>query len=143
MKKSKVLFLYHWFWSLKTHGFDKGILLLNDLNGPKIVLGDDSETKSKGTCRIDIDHGSFNNIVYVQGISSNILLVYQMTHIRSPNKVVFSPNDVEITKILNGRVIAKGFLDHISKAYKFSHFIPFSNPYALLTHANEANNLWH
>ena len=66
-----------------------------------------------------------------------------MTHTGSLNKVVFTPNDVEIAKISNGRVIAKGFVYHSSKVYKFSHFMPFSNPYALLTYANEARKLWH
>ena len=66
-----------------------------------------------------------------------------MIHTRSPKKVVFYPNEVEIYDIVNGRVIAKGFLDHSYKVYKFSHFIPFSNPFYLLTHANEALKLWH
>ena len=51
-----------------------------------------------------------------------------MTHTGSPKKVVFTPNDVEIIEISNGRVIAKCFFDHSSKVYKFSHFMPFSNP---------------
>ena len=69
--------------------------------------------------------------------------MYQITHTGSPNKVIFSPNDVEITKILNGKVIEKGVVDHNLKVYKFSHFLPYSNPSALLTHANEASKLWH
>ena len=80
---------------------------------------------------------------YVLGLSSNLFSVYQMTHTRSPNKFIFSPNEVEISEISNGKVIAKGFVDHISKVYKFSHFLPYSNPYALLNHANEASKLWH
>ena len=66
-----------------------------------------------------------------------------MIHIGSPKKVVFTPNDVEIIVISNGRVRAKGFVDHSSKVYKFSHFMPFSNPYTLLTHANGYRKLWH
>ena len=66
-----------------------------------------------------------------------------MTHTGSPKKVIFSPDDVEITKILNGKVIAKGVVDHTSKVYMFSHFLPYSNPSALLIHANEASKLWH
>ena len=58
------------------------------------------ETKSQGKGRIDLDHGSFNNVLYVQIIVSNILSVYHMTHTGSPKKVVFSPNDVEITEIV-------------------------------------------
>ena len=66
-----------------------------------------------------------------------------MAHTWSPKKVVFSPNDVEISDIVNGIFIAKGFLDHSSKVYMFSHFMPFSNPSSLLIHANEANKIWH
>ena len=65
-----------------------------------------------------------------------------MTHTGSLKNVIFSPDDVEITAISNGKVIAKGVVDHTSKVYKFSYFLPYSNPYALLTHANEARKLW-
>ena len=83
--------------------------------GPPIVLGDDSLTNSLGKGRIDLDHGKFNNVLYVPGLAFNLLSVYQMTHIGSPKKVIFSPDDVEITDILNGKVIAKGIVDHTSK----------------------------
>ena len=72
-----------------------------------------------------------------------MLSVYQMTHTGSPTKFVFNPNDVEIYDIVNGRVIAKGFVDHSSRVCRFSHFMPFSNPSALLMHANEASKIWH
>ena len=82
-------------------------------------------------------------MLYVPGLSSNLLLVYQMTQTGSPKKVVFSLDEVEITKISTGRVIAKGVANHAQKVYMFSHFLPYSNPYALLIHANEAIKLWH
>ena len=66
-----------------------------------------------------------------------------MTHTGSPNKVLFTPNNVEITKMSNGRVIEKGYVGHSSKVYKFSHFMPYSNPSALLTHAYESTKIWH
>ena len=44
---------------------------------------------------------------------------------------------------MNGKVIEKGVVDHTLKVYKFSHFTPYSNPSALLIHANEASNIWH
>ena len=59
--------------------------------GPLIVLGDDSLTESLGKGRIDLDHGKFSNVLYVPGLASNLLSVYQMTHIGSPKKVIFSP----------------------------------------------------
>ena len=116
---------------------------MNISKGAKIVLGDDYVTNSLGKGRIDLDNGSFNNVLYVPGLASNILSVYQMTHTGSPKKVIFSPNDVEITDISNGKFIAKCFVDHTSKVYKFSHFLPYSNPSALLIHANEEIKLWH
>ena len=66
-----------------------------------------------------------------------------MTHTGSPKKVIFSPDDVEIIEILNGKFIAKGVVDHTSKIYMFSHFLPYSNPSTLLIHVNEASKLWH
>ena len=49
---------------------------LEMLKGPPIVLGDESLTNSLGKGRIDLDHGNFNNVLYVPGLSSNILSVY-------------------------------------------------------------------
>ena len=39
---------------------------LDALNGPKIVLGNDYETESKGKGRIYVDHVSFNNVCMSQ-----------------------------------------------------------------------------
>ena len=108
--------------------------------GPPIVLGDDSLIDILGKGRIDLDHGKFNNVLYVPGIASNLLSMYQMTHTGPPKKVIFSPDDVEITNILNGKVIEKGVVDHTSMVCMFSHFLPYSNPSSLLIHANEARN---
>ena len=58
--------------------------------GPPIVLGDDSLTNSLGKGRIDIDHGKFSNVLYVPGLASNLLSVYQMTHTGSLKVYMFS-----------------------------------------------------
>ena len=50
------------------------------LKSPPIVLGDESLTDSLGKGRIDLDQGKFNNVLFVPGLSSNILSVYHMTH---------------------------------------------------------------
>ena len=91
----------------------------------------------------DLDHGKFSNVLYVLGLASTLLLVYHMTHTGSPKKVIISPNDVYITEFSNGKVIAKGVVYQASKVYMFSHFFPYSDPYALLIHANEESKLWH
>ena len=66
-----------------------------------------------------------------------------MNHNQSPNKVIFSPTEIETSDISNGKVIAKGVVDHTLKVYKFSQFLPYSNHFALLIHANEASKIWH
>ena len=98
---------------------------LDMLKGPPIVFGDDSLTDNLGKGRIDLDHRKLNNVLYVPSLASNLLSMYHMTHTRSTNKVIFSPNEVEISNILNGKVIAKGVVDHTLKVYKFSHFLPY------------------
>ena len=51
-----------------------------------------------------------------------------MTHTGSPKRVIFGPDSVEITYISTRNIIAKGAANHASKAYEFSHFMPFSEP---------------
>ena len=51
-----------------------------------------------------------------------------MNHIGSTKRVIFGPDLVEITYISTGNIIAKGDSNHASKAYEFSHFLPFSEP---------------
>ena len=49
---------------------------LDDLNGPNILVGDNSKTEIKGKGSIYFDHGSFNNVLYVPGLATNLLSVY-------------------------------------------------------------------
>ena len=42
--------------------------------------------------------------------------------------MTFGPDSVEITDISTGNIIAKGAANHASKAYEFSHFMPFPEP---------------
>ena len=51
-----------------------------------------------------------------------------MTHSGSLKRVIFGLDSVEITYISTGNIIAKGFANHASKSYEFSHFVPFSKP---------------
>ena len=66
-----------------------------------------------------------------------------MTHIGVPKRVSFSLNDVEITELASGKLIAKVLANHNAKAYEFPHFVPDVNPTALITHGNEVSRMWH
>ena len=65
-----------------------------------------------------------------------------MTHIGFPKKFVFNPNDVEISEITIGNIIAIGKENHATKTYEFSNFLPYSKPSALLNHGNEVIRIW-
>ena len=67
-------------------------------------------------------------MIYVPSLATNMLFVYQMTHIGSPKRVIFCSDSVDITNISTGNIIAKGVENHASKVYEFSHFMPFSEP---------------
>ena len=62
-----------------------------------------------------------------------------MTHTRSPKRVTFDSDSVEITKNATGQLIAKGIANHSTKVYELSHFLPTSPPTALLSHANNTS----
>ena len=49
---------------------------LEMLKVPPIILGDNSLIDSMGKGRIDLDHGSFNDVLYVLGLAVNLLSVY-------------------------------------------------------------------
>ena len=94
-------------------------------------MGDEYEIHTKGVGRIDLDHGYFNDVLYVPNLISNILPVYQMTHIGESKRVTFTPNEVEIAEILYKKVVALGYADHQARMYKFSKFLPNSIGQAL------------
>ena len=76
-------------------------------------------------------------------LTANFVYVYQMTHTGSPKIVTFDLDSVEITKKITENITAKGFANHSSKAYEFSHFFNVSHPTTLLTHVNNTNKIWH
>ena len=106
-------------------------------------MGDDSQIISKGKGTVKLEHGIFFDVLYVPSFASNILSVYQMTHTEVPKRVTFILNDVEITYISFGKLVATEIANHHAKAYEFSKFVANAKPTALLTHHNEVSRLWH
>ena len=89
-------------------------------------MGNNSKFRTNGKGSIKLELGRFKDVLFVPSLASNLLSIYQMTHIGSPKRVIFGPDSVEITDISTGNIIAKGVANHASKAYEFSHFMPFS-----------------
>ena len=64
-----------------------------------------------------------------------------MTHTRSPKRVTFDYDSIEIIEKYTGKLIEKGISNHATKAYDFSHFFLVSLPTTLLNHANNTKKL--
>ena len=101
--------------------------------GSAVRMGDDFVLQTKGIGRIDLDHGFFSDVLYVQELAANLLLVYQMNHIGDPTRVIFIPDSVEIFEISIDQVVAVGYADHHERMCKFSNFLCTSN---------EVSKLW-
>ena len=69
-------------------------------------MGNNSKVKTKGKGFVKLEHGRFKDVLFVPSLASNLLSVYQMTHIGSPKRVIFGPDSVEITDISTGSIIA-------------------------------------
>ena len=74
-------------------------------------------------------------------MASNLLSVYQLTHIGVPKRLYFSPNDVEIMELASRKLVVEVLANHHAKSYEFSHFLADAKPIALLTHGNEVSRL--
>ena len=97
---------------------------LNLIGGPSIQMGYDTHIQSEGKGTIQSEHVMLKNVMYVTYLATNLLYVYNMTHIGSAKRVVFGPDIVDISYISTRNIIAKGATNHASKEYDFSHFFP-------------------
>ena len=75
-------------------------------NNIPIHMGNDSQIISKGKGTVKLEHGIFYDVLYVPFLASNLLSVYQMTHIGFPKRVTFIPNDVDISEIAFGTLFS-------------------------------------
>jgi hypothetical protein len=106
-------------------------------------MGDDTLVKVSGQGRVDLDNECFRDVLYVPKLSINLLSIYRITHSVKGKQVEFTPDLVVISEMLDGSKVVVGEVDHHSRLYTFSHFVPKSDFVMLLTHVNEESRLWH
>jgi hypothetical protein len=96
---------------------------LDACKGPPIVMGDNSlfEVIDKG--RIQLTNRSFENVLHVPKLSFNLLSMYQMKNYGTRNKVIFTPNAMDIYDMKTNSRIATSEVNHQSRLYTFSEFI--------------------
>jgi hypothetical protein len=109
---------------------------LSPSSRPPIFMGDDTPVVVVGEGRVELHNGSFENVLHVPNLSTNLLLVYQIT--QKGKKVEFTSNSISIIDMHDNSIIAIGEVDHNSKLYKF---IKFSNDDSSILLKHKESNL--
>ena len=110
---------------------------------PSIFMGDGTPIEVCGRGYVDVGNDTFHDVLYVPSLSTNLLSVYQITHIGLSKQVEFTPDLVEIHELHSDSAVAIGRADHQSQLYLFSHFFPNPPLTFFLTHSNDMSKLWH
>jgi hypothetical protein len=108
--------------------------------GHPILMGDNSPVEVTKKGRIELTNGSFENVLHVPKISVNLLSVYQIMNLGTRNKVVCTPNAVDIYDMQTNSKVSTDEVNHQSRLYTFSEFI--EPDYDLqLTHNDESSRI--
>jgi hypothetical protein len=108
---------------------------------PPILMGNNSPFEVIDKGGIELTNEIFENVLHVPKISINLLSVYQLTNSSTENKLIFTPNAVEIYEMQPNSMFFTGEVNHQLRLYTFSDFIePYST--LLLTHADERSRVW-
>ena len=79
-------------------------------------MGDNTKMEVEGKGNMEMENGEFQDVLYVPNLSSNLLSIYQITHLGDGHRVEFLPN----------LVVILGKVNHDKRFYSFSHFVPKS-----------------
>ena len=74
-------------------------------------MGDDTKMEVEGKGNVDGENGEFNDVLYVPNLSSNILSIYQITHLGDGHKVDFLPDLVKVHSLKDDSLVAVGKLN--------------------------------
>ena len=106
-------------------------------------MGDDTKMEVEGKGNVEMENGEFQKNFYVPNVSSNLLLIYEITHLRDGHRVEFLPDSVQVHSLKDDSLVVVGKVNHEKRLYSFSHFVPNSPSQALLSQSNSNIKLWH
>ena len=72
---------------------------LNKSQVPHIFVGDDTKMEVEGKGNIEMENGEFRDILCIPNLSSNLLLVYQITHLEDGHNIEFLPDSVQVQSL--------------------------------------------
>ena len=108
-----------------------------------ITLDDDTPTTVSRRGSVEVEGGTFINVLSVPSLSTNLLSVYQITHLGEGMRVQFSPYSIEIRMLHIDTTIIVGRAYCQFRLYTFLNFVPNISLAALLTHSDGVSKLWH
>ena len=106
-------------------------------------MGDDTKMEVEGKGHVEMDNGEFKDVLYIPNLSSNMLSVYQITHLGDAHKGDFLLDSVMVHSLGDDSLVAVGKFNHDKRIYCFSHFVHKSPSQALLTQFHPQTKLWH
>ena len=80
--------------------------------GPLILMEDDTPVEVIGQGRVELPHGSFENVLHVPKFSVNLLYVYQIAHSGTGKRVEFTHDYVTISDMHDDSTIVVGEVNH-------------------------------
>ena len=72
-------------------------------------MGDDTNMEVEGKGNVEIENEEFKYVLYIPNLSSNLLLVYQITHLGDGHKVEFLPNLVMVHSLRDDSLVVVGY----------------------------------
>ena len=97
-------------------------------------MGDDTKMEVEGKGHVEMENGEFKDVLYFPNLSSNLLSVYQITHLGDGHKVEFLLDSGMVHNLRDDSLVVVEKVNHDKRLYSFSHFVPKSPSQALLTH---------
>ena len=79
---------------------------------PHVFVGDDKKMEVEGKGNVELGNGEFQDVLYVPNLSSNLLLMYQITHIGDGHRVEFLPDSVQMHKVKDDSLVAVRKVNH-------------------------------
>ena len=57
-------------------------------------MGDNTKMEVEGKENVEMENGEFQNVLYVPNLSSNLLSIYQITHLGDVHRVEFISDSI-------------------------------------------------
>ena len=87
-------------------------------------MGDDTKMEVEGKGNVEMKNGDFKDVLYVPNLSSNLLLIYQITHLGDGHRVEFPPELVQVHSLKDDSLVIVRKVNHEKRLYSFFHFVP-------------------